>query len=73
MRPIGKLTIERAGHSWTLDPVDIPAHFTDQQCAAFEKGFTARTYEESTIANPYRRRGMKQAWTAGYDYAKRQA
>lgn len=74
MRPMGLLTIERAGKSWTLKPEDVPAYFTDQQCAAFEKGFMARTYEDtSPLSNPYSRRGMQQAWYTGYDYAKRQA
>jgi ribosome modulation factor len=73
MRPSGLLTIERGRRRWTLNPADIPAHFTDQQGAAFEKGFTARTYEESADRNPYQRRGMQQAWFAGYDYARRQA
>lgn len=73
MRPSGLLTIQRAGRTWTLNPADIPAHFTDQQAAAFEKGFTARTYEEGFRSNPYRRRGMQQAWDAGYDYARKQA
>lgn len=75
MRPVGRYTVERGGKRWSILPADIPSQYSDHQYIAFEKGFTARTFEDldETAHNPYTKPGMRSAWVDGYDYAKRQA